>query len=797
MPTFSSAPSLQNTKKDRRAHQDILQYWLALLRYQEALGARPNARQDAAGLPPLPNLKEPVFGRDYAKVPFEGAERLLVERHGQCDVELDPEWFAFFEDWLATRYVNGEDDDSRVALLLSFPTIYLPRGELTGLLRFPAQIDWRSGDKSFEVPSRMQRSKSGLPTPPSHARLTDRKEDVEDSSGALPFFVDARVLRDTLKIHTEKLDEFFAALRAHKNITPKQVSLALCRLIARQNELEDNPGKAPLSKPQYVSKESPKAKELLAQLQQSTADRLKRLRSKARSYAIALAISSDRSRATWHLQRDIQAALELVEEPGLPESSPLKAYLTGNPPPSRVALCLGRWQATELTSSQREAAELALGSTLSAVQGPPGTGKTTLILNLLADTLVRKITALAETQAMGGTITVVTSTNNRAVDNVVDPLGAQLDADRLALSLRLGSRHVTQTTTRAELKRAQQWLERQTGSLGHYVSELAAALKRFKQARADLTRHLAATTLSPSSATLHQQLFDAAVETREAWARRHQPDLLKALKKAVRVAEQRRSLRSLLDTPGGAGLWLRWLFPAWGCTLLSLGNNFPPEAGAINTAVIDEAGQCHPAYAVASLLRADSTLVIGDVHQLEPVVGLSRDDEQRIVRGLRLGPNPTQLAPFRAYDGSETSAQSAADRAVVVRPTLVDHFRCQAPIAAISEALCDYGLVTHTPRRSRVSQAPFLVEPVLHLDLQGRQARYAGSWMNEAELHACVELVQSLLATGILAEEIGVITPYRGQLECLWRLLRNAHIPLERPHGKRRRKRQSRSLWRS
>ena len=68
---------------------------------------------------------------------------------------------------------------------------------------------------------------------------------------------------------------------------------------------------------------------------------------------------------------------------------------------------------------------------------------------------------------------------------------------------------------------------------------------------------------------------------------------------------------------------------------------------------------------VAELLRTlkRSALVIGDVHQLEPVIDLSREDEQRMLHSLRLSTGPDVLGPYRAHDEASSSAQHLADRA--------------------------------------------------------------------------------------------------------------------------------------
>jgi superfamily I DNA and/or RNA helicase len=265
-----------------------------------------------------------------------------------------------------------------------------------------------------------------------------------------------------------------------------------------------------------------------------------------------------------------------------------------------------------------------------------------------------------------------------------------------------------------------------------------------------------------------------------AWLRQHRAPILKTLELGIVACRNLRSLRTLLDSPKAAGSWLRQLFPGLGCTLLSLGNALKADAPSCRLVVIDEAGQCPSAYAVSALLRAHSALLIGDVHQLEPVVGLSREDERRILRGLSLKLAPARLEPYRMFDESGNSAQSVADRAVPLRPSLRDHFRCQPSIIALPEAWCGYGLTVRTPPRSRSGQAPRLSAATLFQDCDGNQERFAGSWVNHAEIEQVLGWLGYLLQQGILPSEIGVITPFRSQSEALSRQLSAARIPLAR-----------------
>jgi superfamily I DNA and/or RNA helicase len=228
-------------------------------------------------------------------------------------------------------------------------------------------------------------------------------------------------------------------------------------------------------------------------------------------------------------------------------------------------------------------------------------------------------------------------------------------------------------------------------------------------------------------------------------------------------------------------MWLKRLFPSFGCTLLSLGNAFPAETDLVRRMIIDEAGQCHSAYAISALLRARSALVIGDVHQLEPVIGLGVDDERRIRKGMKLKLSERELDPFRVFDESGSSAQSLADRAVPNRPTLRDHFRCQPAIVALCEAWCGYGMVARTRPSSLGHVFSPLDSAVLFQPVNGEQSRFAGSWQNEAEVFQVLSWVRRLVGAGVLPADVAVITPYRGQFEAIFRALRAHGVPTERP----------------
>ena len=97
---------------------------------------------------------------------------------------------------------------------------------------------------------------------------------------------------------------------------------------------------------------------------------------------------------------------------------------------------------TEMDDAQRNAVAMALGNKVSVVTGPPGCGKTQVILNLVANAILK------------GKSVLVASKNNKAVDNVLDRLNGLPGLDYFGV--RFGSRTVKSAQT---LPRLQSLLE--------------------------------------------------------------------------------------------------------------------------------------------------------------------------------------------------------------------------------------------------------------------------------------------------------------------------------------------------
>jgi ABC-type lipoprotein export system ATPase subunit len=109
------------------------------------------------------------------------------------------------------------------------------------------------------------------------------------------------------------------------------------------------------------------------------------------------------------------------------EGHPAYEYLFGIPqPPKDKITYMGAFPTHAPTHSQLTALKHAQTEPVTAVQGPPGSGKTTLILHLIAQQVVKRALSLIEAGKDINNLTVVSSTNNKAVDNVIDKLNESL-----------------------------------------------------------------------------------------------------------------------------------------------------------------------------------------------------------------------------------------------------------------------------------------------------------------------------------------------------------------------------------
>jgi len=911
---------------------DVLRYWLNAVRLEDALSARPKANR-IRGHVEL-NLKQPEGIQPYFKLPLSDRQCDFVLRADEhIDTDIMGEKVIFTAQWLRRMYRRSKRWSTLEPVfsgMTGWPTIYFPRNqELATLFRFRTHLEWydETGGR-FEPPRYKDRKAGRYPAPPTQIKISA----VDDAvSGLLPYSLDDRLLTRTLGVADEELADLYEILRSADDLTPAVMVATVLDCISSSTEWT----------PRLIDSEDVSHENLIRHSVETIKTLLKNQPKPPNVYGVGLIYDSAQVQTTHHLQKDLSVAIDALRVTELtPRLTPLECYLNRRPHPTGWKAMMGQLDPHPLTTEQRRVAETFLGSTLMAAQGPPGTGKTRLIIDLGAAELVARIRDFAETGQMGSSVLMVSSTNNRAVDNVCDVFQER----EIPLALRSGSQNVTATQTFTALQRLVDFLERLPSTtkeedqalleaqldsfrqmnaallnmeklrhermaqsdekrrierrieelesvvdwssqrkdfdrhafksnqrvldrfipalnilirqlhrgdaqiearqqwhkirsrFGEHIQamnterlttlwtqcsaltfpvddterdtelewvedvldqacalreELVDALKmeRMKLDLIDLRRTHAELSSDEKSVTAetvpdhelarrHHRLFVQAESVRRAWICCHRVPLTKAMKTARDTANTRRSLRRLFQDNLSAGRWLRQVFPVMGCTLLSLGNVFPARVQQFERLIIDEGGQCHPAYAVAGLLRAECTLIIGDVHQLEPVVHLSSEDESRVRKAARLTVTTDVLAPYRVGLEQPNSAQNLADQSLKNRPSLDTHFRCHEEIISVSDELCGYGLIVKTPDTGPLP-VPNLQQRVQFLDVSGQQERIRGSWYNQAEVQSTIQLLSTLSQHGVSWKDVAVITPYVGQLEMVRQGMRLARIPYQ------------------
>ena len=208
----------------------------------------------------------------------------------------------------------------------------------------------------------------------------------------------------------------------------------------------------------------------------------------------------------------------------------------------------------------------------------------------------------------------------------------------------------------------------------------------------------------------------------------------------------------------------------WACTALSMRPNFRLERGLFDLVIIDEASQCSLATALPLAYRAKRLAVIGDPHQLTPVVTLSDALVRKIAASERF--DNDDLAR-RGIHHKEGSAYLAFEHAVAPGPhqpiVLDEHYRCHPHIARwFNRVFYDGSLTVLTD----VARMPSNERRIGWIDVRGEVRRGgAGSWTNIAEAEVAVRQIAAMVRHA--GRSVGVVTPFSAQAALIQRLARS------------------------
>ncbi|KZZ10578.1 hypothetical protein A3749_10820 [Oleiphilus sp. HI0078] len=209
--------------------------------------------------------------------------------------------------------------------------------------------------------------------------------------------------------------------------------------------------------------------------------------------------------------------------------------------------------------------------------------------------------------------------------------------------------------------------------------------------------------------------------------------------------------------------------------------------GEIDLLIVDEAGQVSPEVAAASFSLAKKALVIGDIHQIEPVRSLTGSIDRGNLIQYGVMDNKEQYPEISNTGGSviNGSVMHIAQRAsryhyiekAEVGMFLREHRRCYDEIISFSNELCYQGLLK--PRRGS-APSNNLFPPMSYLHIDGRaeappegsrynalEANQVANWLaqNREKIESYYHQKDKDYQGKVLEDLVGVVTPFKAQQE--------------------------------
>jgi len=208
--------------------------------------------------------------------------------------------------------------------------------------------------------------------------------------------------------------------------------------------------------------------------------------------------------------------------------------------------------------------------------------------------------------------------------------------------------------------------------------------------------------------------------------------------------------------------------PIWISTTQSL-QSIPVKPGLFDLVIIDEASQCTTTNILPVLFRGKKVGMIGDPNQLSPIYSIrTKEEEDQIIeaQGLTVSDCPPKLRHY----GSNAWMAAWSCLGLPDRNTfkLNNHYRSDPQIIGFSNAhIYRSGLnLSEDQAKNYRLQQEAGVHMVQVSGVAQRQSGSSRSWFNEAEAKKAVEKAESIYKE-YRHLEIGIVTPYRAQLNLI------------------------------
>jgi len=471
-------------------------------------------------------------------------------------------------------------------------------------------------------------------------------------------------------------------------------------------------------------------------------------------------------------------------------SEPLKLFLSDDSSKDNVDVNYRNFKdenyytPTLLNNSQKKALYSVLKNISTVIVGPPGTGKSFTIASLAVDNLVREKSTL-----------IVAKTDD-AVDVIFEKI-LQVTGDN-SFVVRAGRRNylkgikqyldnllhgITKSDSKGgdfsmnDLERVNTENQRIIRKI-EYISKLEERWGKLfiKGSKANLMDklNLGVTDFiignNPSLSELVQNLID--IQSRKlgivreyvltsyysrlrSYIKKWRPELRNFLR-----GLRSRTFKKQLD------LWdkldfkrITKMFPIWLVKLNDLSEVLPLNLEMFDLVIFDEATQCDNATVLPALFRAKKSVFCGDPNQLRHFSFISRREESNLVK-KHFGTE--QSDDFFDYR-SNSALDIASNRSETI--FLNEHFRSVPEIINFSNEKFYSSAINIMTRRPNDRERNILLFKV-----KGAKLRKYG--VNKEEADAVVDKLKELLALKS-EHSIGIISPFRDQVEFISRLVKN------------------------
>lgn len=720
---------------------ELLKFWKAGLQLQESMEMK---------LSPINSRVASAEGRTYCKISFDQHSADFNEFLLRAQKDFS---FPVLQDERPLLHWIHENDKKRKRFNIDyeqpfqvgFPTVYYQdqfrRERLSTLFKFNLQ------SLHYPSASALQNHKEG-----NEEIAFDLAQEWPVDEESFPYWVDETFLVEDLGLDPDLISGFRKESRKQE-LSPEDTLQLFVDTLAKEFCLEEQlPQKNLLQD--------------LTLLLQAIFDIHigKHPRKKFGVYSYALLYALEVSRPTRQLQNDLDDIINQNFFYHLHGQHPASLYLKGDQPEiTDAAHYPGLHSPVELTDSQKEIVHSMYTQKLSVVQGPPGTGKTHLIRSVIAHRIVQHALLLKKVESRfinAKWVSMIASTNNQAVDHALQGL---FEEDIVPVDIRLGSWKKMQETTLPALE--------------NMIMELSSRKPideeiRFEKEKKQLNQ-LYEEIGEHGTPELQHQLYQQARRVIDAWVGANQKDTIDLLQRMINDIEDYRGMHGLKKKDNLRLLFT--IFPVIGSTLLSIRNFLPLQEELFGLLMVDEAGQCCPSYLFPALIRSRRTMLIGDTMQLEPISRLRIQDWNKLARSRKIH---LEEDTYLNYVGSSEIPRSSQHLAVDGSHTplhLKDHFRCKASIIHICEELCRYDLNILT-NKNALDIAGLENSSLWYQDISSPESRYGASWCNTVEAEVMMKTVHWFLHQGVHPDQIALITPFRGQMKLLIKLLEKENI---------------------